>query len=55
MKKRLISFLLLFAMLVTAMPVISFATEVEENTESTEIVSTMTEAQYNALTANASY
>ena len=53
MKTRLISFLLLIALVVTAMPLVSFATENEESTQNTEpatgTVSTMTEEQYNAL------
>ena len=44
MKRRLISFLLLIALVVTAMPLVAFAAEGEGST-----TSTMTEAEYNAL------
>ena len=48
MKTRLISFLLLLALVVTAMPLVSFAAEGEGQTE-TPAVNTMTEKDYNAL------
>jgi len=47
MKTRLIPFLLLLALIVTAIPLFSFAAESEGDT--TPAVNTMTEADYNAL------